>query len=572
MSINVGQIFIRHDNLNLLLRVTAEYMRVWQKGVFSRLSTLEKEEQGAENFLSRRARRMSILPPKDGWAMIIEQVRFLADGDLARHISESLACRVIWTELQGGALGWACFEFEKGRLVRGRLEPPAGREERLIAAATEAKAVNLSQTESADMPLYPLDPEKQAWDYLVQLGLPPEYVFMYPGDVGRLGKAGEFEAGFVILRDSHYGGRMTAAIGPAKLLARPAALPYRPDLVARDVDQPKAIHEVRLLHGRPTRPAIERVFAAELNWRRRAFYTMSNTLTGRVPEISFKYKDPADPDRDFDEILEKHRDACKSPFIALTSSADVLARKGFAARAAELINAEDGTLEAAPDEGGNLTVKLGGEEATLDLLGSYRRYVADTSVIEETASEALAAFRSRHALVAELSSSDRNRLLLVLRGTDTLPLDSVSTEVAEGVDAVLAVEKDDAVVELPKAALKALDLDKSAAVDAAREHLSSLAGAAQTTVGVGSISRVEVGPPLPAASLLAWPGLANKLAETTDGELAVAVPASGVMLFTPLESAGSPEFRAAVNEEFDLATDPVSESVFKLTQDGLELI
>jgi len=572
MSINVGQIFVQHDNLNLVLRVTAEYMRVWQKGVFARLSTLEKEEQGAENFLSRRARRMTILPPKDGWAMIVEQVRFLADGDLARHLSESLACRVIWSELQGGALGWACYEFEQGRLAGGRLAPPAGREERLVAAATEARAVNLSQTESADMPLYPVDPERDAWQHLCGLGLPREYIFMYPGDVTRLGRAGQIEAGFVVLKDSHYGGRMTAAIGPAEVLKRPPALPYRPDLVARQEGQPTAIHEVRLLHGRPTRRAIERVFAAELTWRRRAFYTMSATLTGKVPDIAFKYKDPANPDRDFDEILGKLREACKSPFVALTSGSGVLARRGFAARAAEVLNARDADLEAVPDEQGNLTVKQGRNEATLDLLGAYRQYVADTSELETAASEALAAFRSRQALGETLSAGDRDRLMLVLRAAGDLLPDAVSAVIADGLAAVLAVEKDGQPVEIPDAALKALELDEAAALDSARKRISSLAPAAQATVGTGPVNRVETDPPLPAASLLAWPGLAAWLAETTAGPLAVATPSSGVLLFAPLESAATRDFRDSVNDEFDLAVKPVSEAVYALDDKGLRLL
>ena len=392
MSVNVGQLFVQHDNLSMLLKVATEYVRAWQRDIFSKLSELEKHEQGAENFLTRRTRRLTILPPRDSWAMIIEHVRFLADGDLARHISESLGCRVVWAEVQGGALGWACFEFDKGKLVGGKLEPVSGREQRLVAAANESRAANLSETEDGQMPLYPIDAEQEAWDHLVGLGIPPGYVFVYPGDVVRLNSGGDMEAGYIILKDSHYGGRMITASGPAKFLPRPEGLPYRPDLVARENGQPTAIHEVRLLHGRPSRGAVDRIFEAELAWRRRAFAIMSETLSGLVPPITFRYKDPAAPERDLDKQVEVRRTACRDSALQLTSGAQVLARKGFAARAAEIAAGEEPGVVAEPDEAGNLTLKKGDAAATtLDLREAYDLYIEQPAALEQIVDDALQA-------------------------------------------------------------------------------------------------------------------------------------------------------------------------------------
>ncbi len=568
MSINVGQLFVRHDNLNLILRVAAEYVRVWQQGIFSRLSNLEKQEQGAENFLTRRSRRVNILPPKDGWAMIIEQVRFLADGDMARHLSEGLDCRVIWAEVQGGALGWACFEFDKGQLVKGKLEPRSGREERLVAAANEAKAINLSEAQDPEMPVYPTDPERAAWDHLCGLGLPREYIFVYPGDVVRLNSGGEMEAGFLTLRDSHYGGRLIATVGPAKFLPRPAGLPYRPDLVAREGGEPTTVHEVRLLHGRPSSRALDSAFAAELAWRRRAFSVMSATLTGKVPQVIFRYKDPADPDRDIDAAMEKRREACSSPLIGLTSGSGILARKAFAARAAEALNAAESGLEAAPDDAGNLTAKVDGESVVLDLAAAYRRYLSEPPALEAAASEALEGFRIRAELAKKLTPSDGEELILVVRQADALPADAVSTPIAEDLAAVLAVERDDRLVEVPDKALTALKLDKDAALEKARTRLAALAADAAPTPGLGSFGRLEKGAPLPAASLLAWPGLAGWLSDLFEGETVAAAPAANVLLYAPASAANDPEFRAAIAGEFDSAAEPVSNRVFKLTESG----
>ena len=58
MSVNVGQLFIQHPKLGLIVKVAAEYLRTWQREVFERLSDLERNEQGAEHFLVRRNRRM----------------------------------------------------------------------------------------------------------------------------------------------------------------------------------------------------------------------------------------------------------------------------------------------------------------------------------------------------------------------------------------------------------------------------------------------------------------------------------------------------------------------------------
>ena len=307
MSTNVGQIFVQHGNLRLIVKVIAEYLRIWQQEVFSRLSDLEKDEQGAEHFLEKRTRRITVLPPRDGWAMALEQVRFLADGDLARHLSEGLACRVVWAEVQGGALGWAGFQFEKGKLIGGRLEPVSGREPRLVAAANEAGCASLTEMDNPDMPVYPLDAEKAAWEHLLGLGLPRDYLFVYPADVKRLNSGGDVLAGFLTLKDSFYGGRLIAAIGPARMAPRTADLPSRPDLLAKSGGVPVAAHEVRLLNGRPRAAALDSAFAAEQAWRARASAALAAAGPGKPPEILFRYKDLSAPEINLDAEMERRR-------------------------------------------------------------------------------------------------------------------------------------------------------------------------------------------------------------------------------------------------------------------------
>jgi hypothetical protein len=533
---------------------------------------LEKEEQGAENFLTRRSRRLTVMPPRDGWAMIIEQVRFLADGDLARHLSEGLGCKVVWSEVQGGALGWACFEFENGHLTGGRLDPASGREERLVAAANEAKALNLMEAEQSEMPVYPVDPEMDAWHHLCALGLPREYIFAYPNDIVRLGSGGETEAGFVVLKDSYYGGRLTAAVGPARFAARPQGLPYRPDLVAREDGQPTAIHEIRLLQGRPSRQSLDRAFEAELHWRRRAFYVMSETLPGSVPHISFRYKDPADPDRDLEKLLEQRREASDNPFLRMTSVTEVLALRGFAAKAAEVINAQSSGIEAVAEESGQLTFKLGEESLTLDAHRAYRRYLAEPAALESAAVDLLEEYRNRAELVAEATAADKDRLLPTLRRASTVASDAVSRPLGRHLAVVLAVERDGQALEVPAGALASLGLDAAQALEIAGKRLAEMAAQASPKAGAGSFGMIETQPPLPASSLLAWTELPGRLREALDGEAVIAIPADNVLIYGKLAAAENPDFRDAVARDFDTSPVPLTDALFRLGPDGPAVI
>jgi len=52
----------------------------------------------------------------------------------------------------------------------------------------------------------------------------------------------------------------------------------------------------------------------------------------------------------------------------------------------------------------------------------------------------------------------------------------------------------------------------------------------------------------------------------------VAAPSAGTLLSGPAGAIGDPEFRAAVAQEFDLAAEPVSDRIFKLSAEGLEAV
>ncbi|HOX06897.1 MAG TPA: hypothetical protein PK280_10885 [Planctomycetota bacterium] len=574
MSINVGQVFVQHEKLNLIIKVAAEYLRMWQRDVYSRLSDIEKNEQGAEHFLEKRTRKITVLPPKGGWTTLIECVRFLADAELAKHLSEGLGCRTVWAEVQGGALGWACFEFEKGALVRGRMEPLAGREPRLVAAANEAGLAGLTELESADMPDYPADPERAAWDHLVGLGLPAEHLFVYPSDLTRLDSGGDITAGFLTLKESSfYNGRLITALGPARFPRRTGSLPCRPDLVARTGGEPVAVHEVRLLAGRPRPAALDAAFTAELIWRRRALVSLSASSPGRLPEILFRYKNPERPDVDLDAEMERRRSASRSPIIRLTSAKDLLARRGFAARAAAVLNARQASLEAKPDEVGDLCVTVDGQAATVSLFAAHRRYLAAPETLEAQAGAAFDEFLADRAQLAGLSPASVARLAVLVRPSAAVPPDAVSAALGVGLAAVAAVGREGGFTLLPRAALAKLGLTEVEALSAAKKNLEEACSGMRPAIGTGAFSPLPAPAGMPAASVLAWPGLAGRLSEALGGgQAVVAAPSSGAVFFAPQTSAGDSAYRAALSEDFDLAAEPVSDRVLRPSAQGLEAV
>lgn len=569
MSINVGQIFVRHGRLGLAVRVVVEHLRQWQREVYSRLSRLEKEEQALEHHLQRRARRLAVLPPREGWLALVEGVRYTADAGLAQRLSESLGCLAVWMELQGGGLSWAAVHYEGGRPAGGRLEPVGGREARVRAAAREAGLAGLAVLESPAMPLYPPDAELGAWEHLRALGIPEEYIFVHPGEISRLGAGGEMEAGFVALQDSFYGGRLQATIGPARLAARPPGPPFRPDLVGLKDGQPASVREVRLLSGRPSRQALDSAFAAELNWRRRAFQVMSRTLPGTLPQVVFRYKDPGDPDARLDRELERRRAACRSPFVRL-GQGGLLGRRGFAARAAEAINARRPEMAARPDERGDLEVRAGGDPAALPLDPAWRRYLAEPGSLDPLALEAAEAFAAGRAAGLRLDRRDRSRLLHLVAEAGAAPAGAVQQPLGGGLVKVLAVERGGRLVPVPAAALPGLGLTAAEALTAAAATLARVAAAVRIEAGDGPMTRLTSGPRLPVSSLLAWPGLAGRLAEVFGPDPCAAAPAAGVLLCGPAQAAQTPAFRAAVADEHALAPEPVSARVFRLTDHGPE--
>jgi hypothetical protein len=338
--------------------------------------------------------------------------------------------------------------------------------------------------------------------------------------------------------------------------------------VARKGDRPVSVHEVRLLHGRPTRAALERVFAAELCWRRRAFYAMSRDLDGELPEVRFNYSDPDSPQRDLNSRIESHRTASRSPFLALTSGSGILSRPGFAAMAAEVLTGVDRSLRPAVDPGGGLTVEAGGRTAMLDLRSAYRRYLREPPALEAAVVDALQALRARQALVGELGPRDRERLLPVLRPDEGLPPDAVWFQLVTGIRAVLAVERGAEISEVPRAALAAMELAEEEALAAARRRVSSLAAEARAVPLAGPVGRVELAPPLPAGSLLLWPGLAGLLCDASGEGAAVATPSADLLLYAPLSAAGGAEFRSAVERRFDSTLEPVSEAALRLGPEG----
>lgn len=573
MSINVGQIFVNFGNLRLAMRVATEYIRRWERGTYRKLSGIEKREQGAENFLNRMSRRVVMLAPLNGWIALQESVRFLADAELSRHMSESLGCRVIWLEVQGGALGWSCFEFNNGQLTDGRLDPLAGREPRLLTAARAAGLVNGYPEFEPDMPRYPVEPEIDAWHHLLSLGLPAERIFVYPRDIRRMLSGGNTDAGYITLKSSRSGGRVLAAISRAAVSDRPPGPPFKTDLVVRKSGEPMEVHEVRLLHGNATRAGIESARAAEEAWRRRAFWALSAAAPARVPIVTFRYRDPTNPERKLDELLARQGGSGRSPFCEWTATGQVLSLCGFAAEACRLTGAAAPAADPRVDSAGRLTAACGTARLPVDLGPAYRAYLAAPGETAAIVSAAVAEAMACHAVNQALSPTDRERLCLLVLPDGRLPAEAVSSRLGPGLYRVLAVEIDGRFWPVTAAAIETrIGLAADSALRLAAARLDVLAGAASIGEAAEDAGTVVAPQPLPASSLLAWPGLQNLIGQQAGGAAAAAVPAEDLVLWAPATAERERQFRMAAARAFDRARLPVCETAFKWGPAGLEVL
>lgn len=158
-SVTSAQIYVRTKKIALLDAAVSDY-----------LSGYAKHEGAAKSpyFQAKTGRRVVVLPPRAGWATILEVVDGQADPTLAEGLSRALKTKVVWIQVLGGSFSYRAVVLEKGKIVETHAEPTAG------YGGAPSKG---------PMPMYQ-DIEPIAWAFLGQQGIPVAYRFLRQVNVG----------------------------------------------------------------------------------------------------------------------------------------------------------------------------------------------------------------------------------------------------------------------------------------------------------------------------------------------------------------------------------------------------
>jgi hypothetical protein len=165
-SVDAGQIFVRTADAEGLEAAVAAWLERFAARDDATRSDLWVRRDGG--------RRVVVLPPKDGWALVVEGANDRADQALARHLAEALETETIWIEVAGSRLAWRYAHRQGAARVSEGAEP----------------AAVFAEAEGAEMPAYP-DAEEAAWDWLAARGVPAAYRMVHAGDLQRARTRGE---------------------------------------------------------------------------------------------------------------------------------------------------------------------------------------------------------------------------------------------------------------------------------------------------------------------------------------------------------------------------------------------
>lgn len=186
-SVTSAQIYVKTTDAPRLEAAITDYLAGWMK------------HPGAVDqpaWIPKVGRRLIVLPPKAGWATLLDANDHAADPSLAEALSRALSTKVVWLEVLGDSLSWRYVVLDKGKIVSTGVQPATG------FGATPVKG---------PMPKYD-DVETLAWSLLEREKIPPAYRFLRQADVhvSKHPKAGPQAAIFrVVLR----GGKRVAGSG-----------------------------------------------------------------------------------------------------------------------------------------------------------------------------------------------------------------------------------------------------------------------------------------------------------------------------------------------------------------------
>lgn len=240
MSVNAAQLFVRARDSDAVTAFVAEYLKAF-------LSQHGKAGLPDGRLMDKDGRRaVLILPAIRGWVTILELDHRNSDLNLGAALSQHFQCRTVGLEVQG-----CVFNYRFARIENG--EP---REmENLLTDDEEASEV---------LPEF-RDAEALAWEKAIQIGVPPETLFLRFKDVAAADEGTTLNAAVFEMVPEGEGVRL----GGRKLAVRVPLQPTQPrayfDMVLAPKENnpaagaPQFAIETHILWGRPEPAAVDRL-------------------------------------------------------------------------------------------------------------------------------------------------------------------------------------------------------------------------------------------------------------------------------------------------------------------------
>lgn len=260
MSVNTAQLFVRHRDHEAVATFVGEYLKFF-------IQQYKSPGLPDGRLVDKDGNRgVLILPPVRGWITILEYDHRNSDLSLGASISKEFNCRVVGLEVQGCVFNYRWALLENGEHRQGEI---------LLKDEDERSEV---------LPDFK-DAELLAWEKGIQLGLPPETLFVRQQDFGQSQNSAVSNASeYKISREGNnlrFQGWKTSVQMPLE--------PTQPrvylDMVMHNQAQEKKFCiESRFLWGNPEPAAMERFCALLRRIQRR--YSRATGLA--LKDIGFK--------------------------------------------------------------------------------------------------------------------------------------------------------------------------------------------------------------------------------------------------------------------------------------------
>jgi len=288
VSTTMSQVFVRTDRIDRLLKVCEGYLRRWAKAV--------RDEWPDVPFLgSETSRATYVLPPVDGWCVLVDADPYRADFDLAQHLSEALATTALAVELRGGDLAWRYAAFEEGELEREEREPPE---------AFEPDA----GSGGAPMPIYP-DAVREVLQVLRTEGVPRERWFLRQDEFTAEGVDDEDAVWLdeIVTRPEKRNPVERVPRAPHRLKRKEGRLPFKPDVVGSTPTHRPLFVEIRSLFGTPTPQAVANLLEIERADRNRLQEPYLGGSADQMPSVYFEYSARGASEDELTKMLDLRR-------------------------------------------------------------------------------------------------------------------------------------------------------------------------------------------------------------------------------------------------------------------------